>query len=481
MILSKDLKQILDLGIIMSSEKNHLVLLEKILHESMTISNCDGGTLYICKDNMLHFFLYKTISKNVLAGGIHEELKLPPLEINENSVAGNCALKRKTINVADVYNDDNYNWTGPKKYDEMNNYHTQSILVIPLIDNENELIGVMQLINAQDENGIIPFSKDIEYVITSLASQCAILLSNMLLLDNIQKLLDSFVNAMTTAIESRTPYNANHTKNVSKLCESFIDYLIEKKYYTLTKNDKEQLVMAAMLHDVGKMIVPLSVLNKATRLEGKLDLMKARWKIIELDLENKYLKNIYNEEEYLTILEQFKSSCAFIELVDTLGFIDNEKQQRISEIIDLEYNTIFGKLKIVEENEEKDVRIVKGTLTKEERIEIEKHAEYTKHILKEIEFGKKYNNVEFIAGAHHEYIDGSGYPSKLDTTDLSILVRILTIMDVFESLTSTDRPYKKPMSKDRAFSILTEMVKEGKLDENLVIYLGEYLGIGDRV
>ena len=128
--------------------------------------------------------------------------------------------------------------------------------------------------------------------------------------------------------------------------------------------------------------------------------------------------------------------------------------------------------------EENDVRIDKGTLTKEERLEIEKHAEYTKNILKEIDFGKKYNNVEYIAGAHHEYIDGSGYPEKKDGDELSILVRILTIMDVFESLTSTDRPYKKPIPKDRAYHILEEMVVEGKLDEQLVGYLGSFLRIG---
>ncbi|MBP3503954.1 MAG: GAF domain-containing protein [Bacilli bacterium] len=479
MKLTKDLKQILDLGIMMSSEKNHYILLESILNESMNISNCDGGTLYICKDDTLHFFLYKTLSKNVLAGGIHEELNLPPLSINEKSVAGNCALNRKIINVPDVYNDNEYDWTGPKKYDELNNYHTKSVLVVPLIDNENELIGVMQLINAQDDNGIIPFSKDIEYVITSLSSQCSILLSNKLLLDNIQMLLDSFVNAMTAAIDSRTPFNAKHTKNVSILCEEFIDFLIENKYYDFSKNDKEQLVMAAMLHDVGKMSVPISILNKSTRLEGKLDLMKSRWNIIELDLENKYLKNIITEDEYNNKLKEFKAACDFILFIDTAGFIDPEKQKKIDEIIKLEYNTAFGVLKIVEETEENDVHIIKGTLTKEERHEIEKHVEYTKLILKEIEFGKKYKNVEYIAGAHHEYIDGSGYPLHIKDVDISKLVRILTIMDVYESLTATDRPYKKPMPKERAYSILKAMVEEGKLDGELVAYFGEFIQMED--
>lgn len=479
MILNNDLKQILDLGIIMSSEKNHMILLEKILNESMMISNCDGGTLYVCKDNMLNFFLFKTISKNVLSGGVHEKLNLPPLPINENSVAGYCALHKKSINVSDVYNDESFDWTGPKKYDKINDYHTKSILVIPLIDNEGELIGVMQLINAMDNGDIIPFTKDIEYVITSLASQCAILLSNMLLLDNIQKMLDSFVNAMTTAIESRTPYNANHTKNVSKLCYDFIDFLTDNNYYEISKNDKEQLVMAAMLHDVGKMIVPLNVLNKSSRLEGKIEQMRLRWNVIRLDIENKYLKNIYSVDEFNKKINELNEACEFIEMINKIGYVDELKQNRIKEIINLEYETEFGILKIVEKEEENDVLIVKGTLTALERNEIEKHALYTKYILKEIQFGKKYNNVEFIAGAHHEYIDGSGYPNHMHNEELSLLVRILTIMDVYESLTSTDRPYKKPMPKERAYSILEEMVKEGKLDSTLVCYMKKFLKIGE--
>lgn len=477
MVLSNDLKQILDLGIVMSKENNHLILLEKILNESMKISNCDGGTLYIFRDNMLHFFLFKTISLNKIGGGVHEKLNLPPVEINEKSVSGKCALSRININVKDVYNDVNFDWSGPKKYDKINGYLTKSMLVIPLIDKENELIGVMQLINAQKDGKIVPFSEDVEYVITSLASQCSILLSNMLLLENIQALLDSFVDAMVTAIESRTPYNANHTKNVSKLCSDFVDYLIENKYYNLTNNEKEQLVMGAMLHDIGKMIVPLNVMNKSSRLESKIDLMKVRWKLIESDLENKYLKNIYDINTYNEKLDELKNACEFIESINNIGFMDSDKVAKVKEIISLEYETQFGKLKVVEESEENDVLIIKGTLTKDERLEIEKHAEYTKVILEKIDFGKKYDNVRYIAGAHHEYLDGSGYPDGINSSKLSILVRILTIMDVFESLTSSDRPYKKPLPKHIAYKILCEMVNEGKLDKDLVGLVGKFLNM----
>ena len=196
-------------------------------------------------------------------------------------------------------------------------------------------------------------------------------------------------------------------------------------------------------------------------------------------VKNKYLKNIYSVDEFNKKINELNEACEFIEMINKIGYVDELKQNRIKEIINLEYETEFGILKIVEKEEENDVLIVKGTLTALERNEIEKHAIYTKHILKEIQFGKKYNNVEFIAGAHHEYIDGSGYPNHMHNEELSLLVRILTIMDVYESLTSTDRPYKKPMPKERAYSILEEMVKEGKLDSTLVCYMKKFLKIGE--
>ena len=289
MLLNKDLEKVLDVTTKLSNEHNYKKLLMEILINGMDISNSDGGTLYLLEDDKLYFYYMITKSKNIKKGGSIDKIDLPPVDINSTSVAALCAKTKKIINVKDVYDDKKYNWSGPKKYDELNNYHTQSVLVLPLMDRDNNVLGVMQLINAYKDDKIIPFSKDIERIIYSLSSLSGVLLNNMMLYENIKELLDSFVNAMVKAIESRTPYNAFHTINVSKICSEFVDYINQHNYGRISKNDKDELILAAMLHDVGKLIIPIEILNKATRFEGLLDKMLLRYELIDASLNIEYL------------------------------------------------------------------------------------------------------------------------------------------------------------------------------------------------
>ena len=281
MILNKDLEKILNIITNMSKEDDYYKLLEEILETGMTISNCDGGTLYLLKDNKLEFFFMITKSQNVKEGGVGKKINLPPVDINSPAVAAMCAKSKKIINVEDVYSDKSYNWSGPMKYDELTGYHTESVLVLPLLDREKNVLGVMQLINAVQFKKVVPFSYDVQKIIYSLSSLSGVLLDNMKLYEDAKELLDSFVKAMVKAIESRTPYNAFHTMNVAKICSDFVDYINENSYDLITKDEKNELVMAAMLHDVGKIIVPSNILNKATRFDGILDKMCMRYDLIK--------------------------------------------------------------------------------------------------------------------------------------------------------------------------------------------------------
>ena len=290
----------------------------------------------------------------------------------------------------------------------------------------------------------------------------------MFLYKDIKELLNSFVNAMVKAIESRTPYNAFHTINVAKICAKFVDYIVLNNYYNISEDDKEELILAAMLHDVGKMIIPLNILNKATRFEGKLDNMLLRYELIDACIDNKYLSNELNKDEYEKEKDFILKAKEYVIKLDKSSFLTDDDLSYINLLNEKKYDTKYGILKIFNEEEFNDAMIKKGTLTKEERAEIEKHVVYTKDILKDIKFGKKYEHVKYIAASHHEYLNGTGYPNHLNSDDLPLLVRIITIVDIYESLISTDRPYKKPMPKEKALFILKEMVKEGKLDNNLV-------------
>ncbi len=472
-----DINKILEISISLTSERDYVKLLEKIINELMDISSCDAATLYLKENDKLNFFITKNKTLNEFEGGSKSKINLPPLTIDENSVSGYVALNKKTLNIADVYSDNN-KFLGPKKYDALTGYHTKSVLVVPLIDREGNVLGVIQLLNAKDKFGnIIPFDEMLEDVIFALSSESAMLLSNKKLYDDIKELLDSFVEALVKAIESRTPYNAYHTINVAKLCVGFANYLKNNFNYQLTENDIEELRLAAMLHDIGKIIIPLNVLNKSTRFDPFIPLMKMRWNLITSCLKNKLLLNEITKEEYDLEIEKINKACEFILKLDTMGFVNDEDRLYIEKILSYEYDTEYGKLKLIEDNEKDDAYIVKGTLTKEERKEIENHVVYTSKIIENIKFGDSYSNVKFIAGAHHEYLDGSGYPNKLKEKEIPLLVRIITICDVYESLTSTDRPYKKPIPKDIAYKILTEMVNEGKLDKDLVDKFGIFINL----
>jgi HD-GYP domain-containing protein (c-di-GMP phosphodiesterase class II) len=474
MILNKDVEKILNVITEMSRENNYYKLLEEILEIAMEISNCDGGTLYLLKEDKLEFFYMITKSMNIKKGGMDEKIDLPPVDINAPAVAALCAKGKKVINVPDVYSDKNFNWTGPMKYDSLTGYHTESVLVLPLFDREKNVLGVMQLINAVLFKKVVPFTYDVEKILYSLSSLSGILLDNVNLYSNLKELLDSFVKAMVKAIESRTPYNASHTANVAKLCGDFVDFLNEKQYDEITESQKEELVMAAMLHDVGKMIINEKTLNKATRFADKYNNMMLRYDLISASIENKYLSKELSEDKYNEEIKFISDVKDFIARLENQPYLPDADLAFIEQIKDKEYETKYGTLKILNADELECAYIKKGTLTADERHEIEMHVSYTDDILKELKFGKKYSNVREIAASHHEYLDGSGYPKHLKGDSLSKYVRIITIADIYDSLLSADRPYKKPMPKDRAQAILKEMAEEGKLDKDLITKFVEF-------
>ena len=481
-VISEDMKRILDIGIKLTSEKSYARLYELIMQEAMAITACDAGTLYICKDGKLYFTIMRTNSQNIYKGGDGEVIDMPPVEMRESNVCSYSAIHKKIINIADVYSDDSFDWQGPKKYDSITGFHTQSMLVIPLVNHEEEVLGVLQLINAMDTEGkIIPFDTAFEYVIYSLASQASISLSNQMLIKELKDLMDSFVDAMTTAIDSRTPYNAHHTRMVAQYCDEMAEYIHEQHLlgnteYDISEPDREQLVMAARLHDVGKMIIPLSVMNKATRVEAELPAMRKHWDWLKAELRICLLEGKMTEDEYNMAVTELEESREVAEQADKAGFLMDELYEKVQKAGKLKYVVSDGSEAPFITPEQEDCLLVrKGTLTAKERRVIESHVEYTNVILKDIHFGNKYDKVQLWAGRHHEYLNGTGYPDRINAEELNTEMRLLTIMDIYESLTSSDRPYKKPMPPERAVSVLESMVEEGKLDAGLVALVKEYM------
>lgn len=483
-MLSKEkLQEVVHIGILLTTEKDRNKLLNEILGKAMEISECDAGTLYLYNGDALEFKLMKTNSMGIDKGAKGESIDLPPVPLKEENICAYSAIHRRLINIPDVYESTEFDFTGPRKYDSMTGYRTGSMLVAPMTNMDDELVGVVQLMNASGDNkSSIPFSEDMELMIAAIASQAGVAISNMKYTDEIRHQMHAFVEAFTTAVDERTPYNATHTRKVAryslllaeminKKCDSgeTEEYFDEKRL--------EQLELAAMLHDVGKMIVPLEVMNKPNRLGDKLENMLLRHEFIKVSLERDCLAEKISEAEYKELIAELEELDAFVMTNNNAGFMPDEKLDYVGQISAKKYiDSCGGEVLYLTDYEKECLSIRKGTLTDLERETMQSHVVMTEKILDKVHFSSRYANVKKYASEHHEMLDGSGYPKKLSGDELELEVRILAVCDIYDALTSKDRPYKEPIPKEKAFAILRDMASHGQLEERLVDWLEEAIG-----
>lgn len=478
----EDFEKILNIGIGLSTEKDRNHMLIAILEKGMEVTNCDAGTLYLYENNELTFKLMKTLSQGVNRGTDEPIDDMPPVPMEEENVCSYSAIHREVVNIPDVYNSSRFDFSGPRQYDSLTGYRTKSQLVVPLENNENELIGVLQLINAMDENGnVIAFDTQYEIIIRSLGSMAAIELTNLSYVEALKMQIYSFVEALTTALEGRTPYNALHTRNVEKYVCILADYITklhekgecEEKFEA---SGKEQLRLAALLHDIGKMVVPLSIMNKATRLDKEIENIDERFKLLKALYEIDMLRGSITSEEYEAAAADLEDELQFIHKIDIIDYVDDEAYKRICRLAEKKHVDKDGNiLPYLTEREVSCLSIRSGTLTMQERREMENHVVMTSKILDKVQFYKGFSMVPKWVGAHHEYLDGSGYPKHLKGDELDLETRLLTVVDIYDALIATDRPYKEPISKEGAIDILKNMAKRGKVDLRLVEWLDEAL------
>ena len=467
----EQIRQFLSMCLSLSSERDREKLLSQILDTAMDLSNCDAGTLYLLEDDGLHFCRMVTRSMNIRQGGHADPITLPPVPMEPSYVCSWVVLHNEPINVADVHTDTRFNFSGSAKYDEMTGYCTKTMLVVPLANDRGDLIGAMQLINALDKDGVtIPFASSVELLVMAISSQAAISLTNMLYAEQITSLLDSLVGALSAAIDERTPYNANHTRNMVKYATRFLDWLDKQDSEKRFDGDKKRtFLLSVWLHDVGKRVVPLEVMDKESRLGPALNGIQQRFRAMALLDRISLLEGRISREEAEKRSTIRETGMDLIERVNKAGFVTDEDLARIDTLAAREYIDENGKTQTwLTEEERKDLSVRKGTLTPEERAVMESHASVTARILGHVTFPKIYAQVPKWASAHHEYLNGKGYPDHLTAEDIPWEVRLLTILDVFDALTARDRPYKPPMPAEKALGILHSMVEEGSLDGDIL-------------
>lgn len=490
----RQLELVQRIGLALSAEQNRERLLETILLEAQKLCRADGGTLYLRTENdNLRFAIVHTESLGLHLGGVSgEPVKFSPLPLydanaqpNMRNVATCCALTKQIIHVPDAYHTSGFDFSGTLSFDRDNDYRTQSVLAIPLINQEDTVIGVLQLINARDPSAvhIAPFRSSDMQIVEVLASQAAVALDNQNLLAQQKALLESFIQTIAAAIDAKSPHTGGHCERVPQLTLMLAEAAIRESKgplqdFTLSADELYELKIAAWLHDCGKVTTPVHVIDKSTKLEtivDRIEAVKTRFLVLKRDAEIAHLKRLaqgadaaHSREAYEQACEALDQDFAFLSKHNRGSeFLSDEDQRRIERIAQTTYLQDGVPTQLLSENELDNLRIARGTLTQEERVIINRHMVETLKMLTKLPFPRNLRRVPEYAGGHHERMDGNGYPRGLYAADMSVPARIMAVADVFEALTAQDRPYKSAMKLSQAMQIMGNMKRDNHLDPDV--------------
>jgi HD-GYP domain-containing protein (c-di-GMP phosphodiesterase class II) len=478
------------IGVALSSERDINRLLETILVAAKRITNADAGTLYLVEGQALKFEIMRTDSKGIAMGGTTgKSIPFPPIRMvdaggrpNDTMVVAYVAEHDRTVNIADAYAAEGFDFSGTKKFDAANDYRSTSFLTVPMKNHENEIIGVLQLINAMDRatGGIVAFSRDDQHLAESLASQAAVALTNRRLIQQMEALFESFVNLINTAIDAKSPYTGGHCERVPVLTMMLAEAVTRTdvgplKDFVMTDKDRYELKIAGLLHDCGKVTTPVHVVDKGTKLQTIFDrirLVETRFEVLKRDAEIDMLRAGGGEAaraEYDARIRELDDDRAFLRRCN----IGSEKmaeadQERVRRIAAYRWRNTEGvEADFLTPEETENLTIPFGTLTAAEREIINNHIVLTIKMLESLPWPKHLKNVPEYAGGHHERMDGKGYPRGLTRDQMSVQARVMGIADIFEALTARDRPYKKGKALSESLDILGKFKLAGHIDPDL--------------
>ncbi|MDX8378825.1 MAG: HD domain-containing phosphohydrolase [Gallionella sp.] len=490
------LKELNEVGIALSQQQDISSLLETILVAAKNLTHADAGTLYLYDGahQQLDFKILRNDTLNMAMGGRSGvEITFPGIALfdeagnpNHHNVASHAALSIETVNVPDAYRAQGYDFSGTQDFDTRTGYRSQSFLTVPMSDHEGEVIGVLQLINAQKvaSGAIIPFSVNDQQLVESLASQAAIALTNRRLVKQLEELFESFILLINTAIDDKSPYTGGHCERVPVLTLMLADAVNRThcgplKDFVMTERDRYELKIAGLLHDCGKITTPVHVVDKPTKLHtlfDRIELLDTRFEVLKRDAEIVMLKELAagaSEEvvrgDYQVRIEQLEDDRQFLRHCN----IGTERMpdaaiERVEKIAAYEWCDSDGQVTaLLSDDEVENLTIRAGTLTDAERSVINHHIDVTIQMLESLPWPKHLKNVPEYAGGHHERMDGKGYPRGLKREQMPVQARIMGIADIFEALTAKDRPYKPGKSLSESLTILGKFKLGGHIDPDL--------------
>jgi len=517
--LFRRLEQLNGIGAALSRERDIDRLLENILEAAKAITGADGGTLYSVTEDQsaLKFEILRTDSLGIRLGGTTgKPIDFPNLPLrnadgspNDSMVAAHAAIHDRTVNIADAYSAEGFDFTGTRAFDARTGYRSQSFLTVPMKNHDHELIGVLQLINTRNPftDEVTAFSEADQSLAESLASQAAIALTNRLLITQLERLFESFVNLINLAIDEKSPYTGGHCQRVPALTMLLAEAVNATTQgpladFRMTDRDRYELKMAGLLHDCGKITTPVHVVDKATKLQtlyDRIGLIDTRFEVLKRDAELAALRrqlalrpvvDARAEGQELQALQHeihaLEEDREFLRRCNTgTESMRPEDQQRVRDIAAMRHwrNPQGVQTSFLTAEEVENLTIRAGTLNQAERDVINYHIVATIKMLETLPWPRHLKNVPEYAGGHHERMDGKGYPRGLTREQMSLQARMMGIADIFEALTAVDRPYKNGMTLSQALAIMCKMRNNGHIDPDLFevfVREGVYLRYGQE-
>jgi len=498
--LLKRLEQLNHIGIALSQERDINRLLERILVAAKDITHADGGTLYrMTEEKSLKFEIIRNDTLGIAMGGTTGvEIPFYPIYLFDkdgkavNSMVAAYAVHHdQSVNIADAYTEEGFDFTGTKNFDKKTGYRSRSFLTMPMKNHEGQSIGVLQLINAKDPRSgeVVAFSDTDQHLAESLASQAAIALTNRLLINHLENLFESFISLMNSAIDDKSPYTGGHCQRVPMLTMMLAEAVDNCKVgplrdFAMTERDRYELKIAGLLHDCGKVTTPVHVVDKATKLQTIFDrvaLIDTRFEVVKRDAEIALLKarmeklgprhtDVVGDAQLVAGIREIESDRDFLRRVNIGSEAMKDEDVARVQAIARRYRWRNGdgeRSDFLSEDEIRNLTIRSGTLTSDERQIINHHIEVTIQMLESLPWPRHLKNVPEYAGGHHERMDGKGYPRGLKREQMSVQARCMGIADIFEALTAKDRPYKKGKTLTESLTILGKFKLNGHIDPDL--------------
>ena len=526
-------------GIALSRERELPRLLDQILLAAKHLTAADGGTLYrVTSDRQLCFEIFRNDTLGLVIGGAAGgEVPFSAIDLYEadgapasSTVAAYTVHHESSVRIADAYTERGFDFSGTERFDRRTGYRSRSFLTVPMKNHENEIIGVLQLLNAKDSatGKVAAFSKEDQQLAESLASQAAIALTTRLLINHLENLFESFINLINArdrdsgavvsfteadqrlveslasqaaiawtirqlidrheqlfesfirvingAIDRKSPHTGGHCLRVPELTMMIADAVAAcdkgpLASFAMTEGDRYELKLAGLLHDCGKVTTPVHVVDKATKLQtitDRIELIATRFEVLKRDAQLAALRG--EGDDLAARLAQIADDLAFLRRANVgselMSAADIARVHAIAERYPWR-GPDRQRQPFLTADEVANLTIPRGTLTAEERGIINHHIVVTIEMLEALPWPKHLVNVPIYAGAHHERVDGNGYPRGLTREQMPVAARCMAIADIFEALTAGDRPYKKAKTLTEALAILGNMKLSGHIDPDI--------------